>query len=138
MSRRVVDAFFDLLPAKSSLPADRILFVVCGIRRDMYDPTTLAVARGSYFDQMRNYFMTAAQVRGHSVIDIESIFLADLENTAVVSSMRKIGTGTSGLTGWSRKPLRTSNFSTSMRRPSCRRQASDKIAKTHRRLGFWF
>lgn len=99
MSRRVVEAFFYLLSAKSGLLADRILFVVCGIRRDMYDPRTLAAARGSYFDQMRNYFMTAAQVRGHSVIDMERIFLADLENTAVVSSMRKTGTGTSGLTG---------------------------------------
>jgi len=74
-SRRAVDAFLQALPAASGLPAERILFVVDGMRPELYDPGALAAASGSYFAQMREELMAKLARQGYRVADLQPSFL---------------------------------------------------------------
>ncbi len=73
-SHYVIDAFFQLLPESSGLPPDRVLFVLDGIRPNLYSDSGLTAAAGSYVDQMRRAFMSRAAEIGYEVIDMQSIF----------------------------------------------------------------
>ena len=72
-SKRAVDAFFKELRARSGLCTDKILFVIDGMRPHLYEGKQ-ELARGSYFDLMRRYFITSARDKGYEVIDMEGIF----------------------------------------------------------------
>lgn len=74
-AQSAVDRFFELLPDLTGLANDKILFVVDGMRPQLYDPSTLKQANGSYFDRMRKYFATVASSWGYEVIDMQPIFL---------------------------------------------------------------
>ena len=74
-ARASVDAFFHALPAKSGLPPDRIAFLMDGIRQDLYSGRNEGA--GSFFDEMRHYFMAGARSRGYEVIDLQPAFRAD-------------------------------------------------------------
>jgi len=73
-SQAAVDTFFDKLPIMSGLPSSRILLVVDGMRPHLYTNDGMKLARGSYFDLMRNYFMKRATALGYQVIDMQSVF----------------------------------------------------------------
>jgi hypothetical protein len=73
-AKRAVDLFFEHLPQRANLPADRILFVLDGTRPALYDSDTLAEAQDSYFPQMRRYFIQQAQAKGYALIDMQPIF----------------------------------------------------------------
>ena len=75
-SKRVVDAFFDLLPAYSGLGRERIVFVVDGLRPALYDDERLEAARGRYDDVLRRYFLANAERRGYETLDMQPRFIA--------------------------------------------------------------
>ena len=75
-SKRAVDAFLDLLPEYSGLDPDRIVFVVDGIRRALYDEERLAGTRGSFLDVMNRYFLATAGRKGYETIDLQPRFIA--------------------------------------------------------------
>lgn len=75
-SRKVVDKFFELLPAQTGLAPDKILFVIDGMRPHLYDPVTLGKASGSYVGVMRRYFKEVATTLGYEVIDMQPVFIA--------------------------------------------------------------
>lgn len=74
-SERAVRAFFDLLPEYSGLPAERIVFLVDGLRPELYDAEALSAAADSYVARMRTHFIAAAQERGYDVIDLQPRFI---------------------------------------------------------------
>ncbi len=74
-SKRAVDFFLRELKARA--PDTPALFVVDGIRPDLYSSAALAAARGSYFDLMRTHFIEQATKLGYEVIDLEPVFEAD-------------------------------------------------------------
>jgi len=74
-SRRVVDRFLAELPTQTGLGSDRILFVLDGMRPQLYEAKTLAAADGSYFDVMRDYFMEVAAKKEFAVIDMQPRFV---------------------------------------------------------------
>jgi hypothetical protein len=71
-SKAVTDAFLRDLVVFSGWSPNRAVFVVDGIRYPSNDPTVL----GSYFVQMRTYFMTAARAAGFEVVDMDQHFFA--------------------------------------------------------------
>jgi hypothetical protein len=73
-SRAAVNAFFDQLPEKSGLPADRVLFIVDGMRPHLYTSDGMEIAEESYFDIMRRYFLDRASGLGYQVIDMHTVF----------------------------------------------------------------
>ena len=74
-SKRAVDFFLRELRART--PDTPALFVVDGIRPDLYSSEALAAARGSFFDVMRGYFMEQARGLSYEVVDLEPVFEAD-------------------------------------------------------------
>ena len=76
-SKKAVDKFFDLLPLYSHLNADSILFVIDGMRPDLYSDTEFKMARGSYFDIMRKHFINKAMNNGYEIIDMQPIFITE-------------------------------------------------------------
>ena len=75
-SRMAVEAFFSGLRHRAGLDTSRILFVVDGMRPHIYSEADFERAKGSYFDLMRQYFMSAAVQWGYEVIDMQPIFLS--------------------------------------------------------------
>ena len=71
-SKAVTDAFLRDLGAFSGWSPADVVFVVDGIRYPSNDPIVL----GSYFVQMRTYFMTAARAAGFEVVDMDQHFFA--------------------------------------------------------------
>lgn len=79
-SKMVVDRFFEELPFQTGLENDKILFVIDGMRPNLYDPTTLLKANGSYFDHMRKYFISVAVSKGYEVSDMQPAFIKKHES----------------------------------------------------------
>lgn len=73
-SQRAVDTFLASIPAASGLQPDRILFVVDGVRPQLYDASLLQLAADSYFGRMRRYFIDQATQRGFEIIDLHTHF----------------------------------------------------------------
>lgn len=74
-SKRVIDTFLTKLPALAGLATAKILFVIDGMRPQLYDDAALDAAAMSYFANMRRYFMQNAVAQGFKVIDMQPIFL---------------------------------------------------------------
>lgn len=74
-SLAALDAFFKLLPSMSGMGPERILFVVDGMRPDLYDRHTLELARTSYFAVMRASFIAKAKSLSYEVIDLQERFV---------------------------------------------------------------
>ena len=74
-SRRAVDAFLRMLPARSGLRPARVIFVVDGIRPLRYTEGWENRLQGSYHDVMRQYFMSQARAGGYEVIDMQRVFV---------------------------------------------------------------
>lgn len=78
-SLAAIDRFFELLPSFSGMGPERILFVIDGMRPDLYDKQALQAARTSYFSVMRSSFIAKAKSLSYEVIDLEEPFLARYE-----------------------------------------------------------
>lgn len=74
-SKRAVDEFFKELPLLTGLGNDKVLFVLDGMRPQLYDPVTRMKANRSYFDMMRRYFTEVAVKGGYEVIDMQPTFI---------------------------------------------------------------
>ncbi len=74
-SDQVIDTFLELLPEKSGLPEGRILFVLDGMRPELYDEAALEAASSSYFATMRGHFIAKARARGYEVVDLQEFFV---------------------------------------------------------------
>ncbi len=74
-SDQVIDTFLRLLPEKSGLPSTRILFVLDGMRPELYDEKALEAVSQSYFARMRDHFMTKARALGYEVVDLQRSFI---------------------------------------------------------------
>ena len=74
-SRRSVDAFLRMLPERSGLAPQQIVFVVDGIRPYRYTEDWEHRWNGSYHDVMRRYFMDEARADGYEVIDMQPVFV---------------------------------------------------------------
>ena len=70
-SKRAVDAFLDRLPEASGLDPERIVFVVDGLRPQLYRKDQLAQMAGSFRDVMRRYFMAEAVRKGYETADLQ-------------------------------------------------------------------
>ncbi|MCB0404633.1 MAG: SGNH/GDSL hydrolase family protein [Bdellovibrionales bacterium] len=81
LSESVVDKFFEMLPEKSGLDPSHILFVVDGMRPELYSLESYRSAHESYFGKMRSYFMRAAQQRGYELVDLHSYYAAKHKRT---------------------------------------------------------
>lgn len=73
-SKRAVDAFLDRLPAASGLDPARIVFVVDGMRPQLYRDGGLERAAGSFPAVMRRYFLASASGSGYETIDLQPAF----------------------------------------------------------------
>jgi hypothetical protein len=73
-SKQVVDAFLSYLPKMAGLPPSKILFIVDGMRPDLYDGEKLDFAERSFFGIMRRYFVEKAGAHGFEIIDMQGIF----------------------------------------------------------------
>ena len=78
-SRQAVEQFLRLLPEFAGLEPEQIVFVVDGMRPQLYDDKMVEEARGSYMDVMRNYFMEAARDGGFEVVDLHPVFANDFK-----------------------------------------------------------
>jgi hypothetical protein len=78
-SLQAIDKFFELLPGMSGMGPERILFVVDGMRPDLYDRFALEAAHTSYFAQMRSSFIMKAKMLSYEVIDLQEPFIARFE-----------------------------------------------------------
>lgn len=78
-SLAAIDMFFELLPPMSGMGHERILFVVDGMRPDLYDRYALAAASTSYFSVMRSSFIAKAKSLSYEVIDLQEPFITRFE-----------------------------------------------------------
>jgi hypothetical protein len=69
-SKSAIDAFLADMKTYAGWPAEKVVFVVDGVRY----PADAARRAGSYFGQMRSYFMTQAQHAGFETIDMDLWF----------------------------------------------------------------
>ncbi len=76
-SKRAVDAFFTLLPEKSGLSAADAVFVLDGIRPELYTKEGLLAAKSSFHAAMHGYFGRRARTLGYPVIDLQPLFVAE-------------------------------------------------------------
>jgi len=72
-----IDAFFELLPEKSGLQPTEIMFLVDGMRPDLYDEDDLPEASSSYFGIHREYFKRIAVRKGYNLLDMQPKFMTD-------------------------------------------------------------
>lgn len=75
-SQMAIDQFFRELPQRTGVPKSRILFVVDGVRPDVYSGTGEAVESKTYFYIMRQYFLAEASKLGYETIDMHPRFAA--------------------------------------------------------------
>ncbi len=72
----VIAWFLDALPRAACLEPRDIALVIDAPRPHLYDATTRAAARASYFGRMRSTLMAQAGARGFKIVDMEPHFLA--------------------------------------------------------------
>jgi len=74
-SQRAVDYFLAQLPEHCNVAPSAILFVLDGMRPDIYSAATLAVAEKGFQARMRAYFTARATARGYEVRDMQPVFI---------------------------------------------------------------
>lgn len=72
-SKKAVDAFLSMLPEMSGLQSRDILFVVDADRASIYSEISEAVG-GSFFQEMRAYFIAHATEAGYDIQDMRPLF----------------------------------------------------------------
>lgn len=74
-SKAIAKVFLDELPDTAGVEPSRILFLVSGMRPELYSEDGLQQAQGSYWDLMRDFFMEEAAARGYETIDMQPILI---------------------------------------------------------------
>jgi hypothetical protein len=74
-SKRAVDEFLTAIPSDSGLERDEILFLVDGLRPQLYDPEHRALASESFAAQLTAYFIEKARAEGFEAADLEARFI---------------------------------------------------------------
>lgn len=74
-SKRVIDIFFEQLPARTGLGPDRVVFLLDPLRRAIYSPEIWAEAQKSFYGRIPQYFAEQARARGYEVIDLQPTFV---------------------------------------------------------------
>jgi hypothetical protein len=75
-SQRAVDYFFRELPQRAGISKSRILFVVDGVRPELYSESGNGREGSSYFHMMRRYFLAEAARFGYESIDMQPRLVA--------------------------------------------------------------
>jgi hypothetical protein len=78
---RAIDEFLEELPRSAGLPRSQIVFVVDGIRPELYDRTKRISSKGSYLDVMRERLMLLAREQGHQVLDLQPRMIREFEKS---------------------------------------------------------
>lgn len=79
VSYQSVDTFLDLLPSYTGFPKDRILFVLDGLRPQVYTAGGVESVKTTYLAILQTYFLEQARKRGYEVIDLNPIMQADFK-----------------------------------------------------------
>lgn len=74
-SKRAVDQFFVDLPEHTGVGPAEVLFILDGMRPDLYDAAALARAEESFVAEMRRYFLAKANALGYPAIDLQPRFV---------------------------------------------------------------
>jgi len=74
-SKRVIDMFFEQLPARTGLGPERVVFLIDPLRRAIYSPEAWAEAEKSFYGRIPQYFAEQARARGYEVIDLRPTFV---------------------------------------------------------------
>lgn len=82
-SQKAILKFFEELPLRTSLSKDKILFIIDGIRPELYNQETLKKANDSYFNLMRNYFIKVSINKGYEIIDMQPIFIETYQSKKI-------------------------------------------------------
>lgn len=90
-SERAVDEFFRQLTHKSGLDSDNILFVVDGMRPNLYAGDGLVDAQDSFFDHMRSYFISTAKQLEYEVIDMQPVFIKKNRHDGSIFEFKRDG-----------------------------------------------
>jgi hypothetical protein len=72
-SEAAVDKFLNEI--SQFMDVKNVLFVIDGMRPNLYSKESLKKAQGSYFDLMRKYFLKAASAQGYETIDMQPFFI---------------------------------------------------------------
>lgn len=73
-----VNEFLNLLPYYAGLPKNRIVLVVDGMRREIYNAAAdSAAAKESDFEYMRDFLILHGRTQGYDVVDLHPAFAAD-------------------------------------------------------------
>ena len=75
LAHRATDAFLRMLPERSGLDPDRIVFVVDAPRPMSYAKGWEHAFDGTYHDLARRYFIERARAGGYEVIDMQPVFV---------------------------------------------------------------
>jgi hypothetical protein len=73
--KRGVDAYLDQFADRAGVDRSHILFVVDGLRTNIYDANLMKEVAGSMAQVMNAYFVAEARARGYEVIDMMPIFI---------------------------------------------------------------
>jgi hypothetical protein len=84
LSELAVEEFLRELPSRAGLPAERILFLVDGIRPQLYRPADLAGVEDSYAARMRRFFLARARAMGFEPVDLQPRFIAEHQRNGAV------------------------------------------------------
>ena len=75
-SRIAIDTFLSFLPTYSGLPPTRIIFIIDGLREQIYANGEHHFSE-SYFSKMRTYFMEQTRDQGYHIVDMNPIFKSE-------------------------------------------------------------
>ena len=76
-----MDAFLARLPEATGLATQDVLFVLDGVRPQLYQDGFPGNAEHSYFWKMREYFSRKAQDKGFRLVDMQPLLLEQYRST---------------------------------------------------------
>ena len=74
-STLATDIYLKNITKFTGVNKDKILFVIDGIRPEVYDKNSLHLVKNSFWAKMRNYFIKEAKIQGFETIDMQEFFL---------------------------------------------------------------
>ena len=73
----MLNVFFRELPNATGLPANKVLFIIDGLRQAIYNPGLADKHEQSYFGLMRKHFIKIATANEYQTIDLHEVFKSD-------------------------------------------------------------
>ena len=74
-SLHATDIYLNNIEKFAGVDKDRILFVLDGVRPELYEENGMQAVKDSFWVKMRNYFIYEARSKGYEVIDMQEKFL---------------------------------------------------------------